>query len=107
MQRRFGSPNENEYVDYADSTGALATFTTGFSETVAREVTRVCCIHPGHIYTEMHAGWGEPGRVDRVKDAIPKERGRQPQEVARAIVWLASDEALFNTGTFLDVTCCK
>lgn len=99
---RLGSPNE--YVDYAASKGALETFTTGFAKEVAREGIRVNCIRPGHIYTEMHASGGEPGRVDRVKDSIPMGRGGQPEEVARAILWLASEEASFITGTFLDVT---
>lgn len=99
---RLGSPNE--YVDYAASKGALETFTTGLAKEVAREGIRVNCVRPGHIYTEMHASGGEPGRVDRVKDTIPMGRGGQPEEVARAILWLASAEASFVTGTFLDVT---
>ena len=99
---RLGSPGE--YVDYAASKGALETFTIGFAKEVAREGIRVNCIRPGHIYTEMHASGGEPGRVDRVKDSIPMGRGGQPEEVARAILWLASAEASFVTGTFLDVT---
>lgn len=99
---RLGSPNE--YVDYAASKGALETFTTGFAKEVAREGIRVNCVRPGHIYTEMHASGGEPGRVDHVKDTIPMGRGGQPEEVARAILWLASSEASFVTGTFLDAT---
>lgn len=99
---RLGSPNE--YVDYAASKGAIETFTIGFAKEVAREGIRVNCIRPGHIYTDMHADGGEPGRVDRVKDSIPMGRGGQPEEVARAILWLASAEASFITGTFLDVT---
>ena len=99
---RLGSPGE--YVDYAASKGALETFTTGFAKEVAREGIRVNCVRPGHIYTEMHASGGEPGRVDRVKDSIPMGRGGQPEEVARAILWLAGAEASFVTGTFLDVT---
>jgi NAD(P)-dependent dehydrogenase (short-subunit alcohol dehydrogenase family) len=99
---RLGSPNE--YIDYAASKGAVETFTTGFAREVAREGIRVNCVRPGHIYTEMHASGGEPGRVDRVKDSIPMGRGGQPEEVARAILWLASAEASFITGTFLDVT---
>jgi len=99
---RLGSPNE--YVDYAASKGALETFTTGFAKEVARDGIRVNCVRPGHIYTDIHASGGEPGRVDRVKDAIPMGRGGQPEEVARAILWLASAEASFITGTFLDVT---
>lgn len=99
---RLGSPGE--YVDYAASKGALETFTIGLAKEVAREGIRVNCIRPGHIYTEMHASGGEPGRVDRVKDSIPMGRGGQPEEVARAILWLAGAEASFVTGTFLDVT---
>ncbi|WP_186117314.1 SDR family oxidoreductase [Burkholderia gladioli] len=99
---RLGSPNE--YVDYAASKGALETFTTGFAKEVAREGIRVNCVRPGHIYTDMHASGGEPGRVDRVKDSIPMGRGGQPEEVARAILWLAGAEASFVTGTFLDAT---
>ncbi|NHH84639.1 SDR family oxidoreductase [Burkholderia gladioli] len=99
---RLGSPNE--YVDYAASKGALETFTTGFAKEVAREGVRVNCVRPGHIYTDMHASGGEPGRVDRVKDSIPMGRGGQPEEVARAILWLAGAEASFVTGTFLDAT---
>lgn len=99
---RLGSPNE--YVDYAASKGALETFTIGFAKEVAAEGIRVNCVRPGHIYTDMHASGGEPGRVDRVKDSIPMKRGGQPEEVARAILWLASDEASFVTGTFMDVT---
>ncbi|CAG2127987.1 SDR family oxidoreductase [Cupriavidus plantarum] len=99
---RLGSPNE--YIDYAASKGALETFTTGLAKELAREGIRVNCVRPGHIYTEMHASGGEPGRVDRVKDSIPMGRGGQPEEVARAILWLASEEASFVTGTFLDAT---
>ncbi len=99
---KLGSPGE--YVDYAASKGALETFTTGFAREVAREGIRVNCVRPGHIYTGMHASGGEPDRVDRVKNSIPMGRGGQPEEVARAILWLASAEASFVTGTFLDAT---
>ena len=99
---RLGSPNE--YVDYAASKGALESFTIGFSKEVAREGIRVNGVRPGHIYTEMHASGGEPGRVDRIKDTVPMGRGGQPEEVARAILWLAGAEASYVTGTFVDVT---
>ncbi|MEX1826777.1 SDR family oxidoreductase [Luteibacter sp. CQ10] len=99
---RLGSPFE--YVDYAASKGALETFTTGLAKEVAKEGIRVNAVRPGHIYTEMHASGGEPDRVDRVKATIPMGRGGQPEEVARAILWLAGDEASFITGTFLDAT---
>ena len=57
----------------------------------------------GVIYTEIHASGGEPGRVDRLGPQLPMKRGGQAIEVARAILWLLSDEASYSTGTFIDV----
>ncbi|MFC3531672.1 SDR family oxidoreductase [Vogesella facilis] len=98
---RLGSPGE--YVDYAASKGALDTLTLGLAKEVAAEGIRVNGVRPGFIYTEMHADGGEPGRVDRVKSAVPMQRGGQPEEVAAAILWLLSDAASFTTGHLLDV----
>ena len=56
------------------------------------------------IYTELHASGGEPDRVDRVKAGVPMKRGGTADEVARAILWLLSDEASYTTGTFIDVS---
>ncbi|RKQ53377.1 NAD(P)-dependent dehydrogenase (short-subunit alcohol dehydrogenase family) [Vogesella indigofera] len=98
---RLGSGGE--YVDYAASKGALDTLTIGLAKEVAAEGIRVNAVRPGFIYTEMHADGGEPGRVDRVKSAVPLQRGGQPQEVAEAILWLLSDAASFTTGSFIDV----
>jgi len=99
---RLGAPNE--YIDYAASKGALDTMTVGLAQEVAADGIRVNGVRPGYIYTELHAQGGEPGRVDRVKQYVPLKRGGQPEEVARAILWLLSDEASFSTGTFIDVT---
>jgi NAD(P)-dependent dehydrogenase (short-subunit alcohol dehydrogenase family) len=99
---RLGAPNE--YIDYAASKGALDTMTVGLAQEVAADGIRVNGVRPGYIYTDLHAQGGEPGRVDRVKQYVPLKRGGQPEEVARAILWLLSDEASFSTGTFIDVT---
>jgi NAD(P)-dependent dehydrogenase (short-subunit alcohol dehydrogenase family) len=99
---RLGAPFE--YVDYAASKGAIDTFTIGLAKEVAEEGIRVNAVRPGIIYTEMHASGGEPNRVERVKESVPLKRGGQPDEVARAILWLLSDEASFTTGAFIDVT---
>jgi NAD(P)-dependent dehydrogenase (short-subunit alcohol dehydrogenase family) len=99
---RLGSPGE--YVDYAASKGAIDTLTIGLAKEVAREGIRVNAVRPGFIYTEMHADGGEPNRVDRVKGSVPMGRGGDPDEVARAILWLLSDDASFTTGAIIDVT---
>lgn len=99
---RLGSANE--YVDYAATKGAIDTFTIGLAKEVIDEGIRVNAVRPGIIHTEIHATGGEPGRIERLKDAIPMQRGGYPEEVARAILWLLSDEASYSTGVLLDVS---
>jgi NAD(P)-dependent dehydrogenase (short-subunit alcohol dehydrogenase family) len=99
---RWGSPGE--YVDYAASKGAVDSMTFGLARELAEEGIRVNAVRPGFTYTDIHALGGEPGRVDRVKSQVPMQRGAQPEEVARAILWLLSDEASYSTGAILDVT---
>ena len=93
-----------EYVDYAASKGALDTMTLGLATEVAGEGIRVNAVRPGFIYTRIHALGGEPGRVDRFKTTVPMRRGGEADEVARTILWLASDESSYCTGALLDVS---
>lgn len=99
---RLGAPAE--YVDYAASKAAIDALTIGLAKEVATEGIRVNAVRPGVIYTEIHASGGEPGRVERVKDAVPMKRGGDASEVANAILWLLSDEASYTTGSIVDVT---
>jgi NAD(P)-dependent dehydrogenase (short-subunit alcohol dehydrogenase family) len=99
---RLGSAGE--YVDYAATKGALDTFTLGLSREVAAEGIRVNAVRPGLIRTDIHAEGGMPDRVDRLAPGVPMGRGGEPEEVARAIMWLLSDAASYVTGALLDVT---
>jgi len=99
---RTGAPNE--YIDYAMSKGALDSMTAGLAREVAPLGIRVNTVRPGFIYTGMHAAGGEPGRVDRLSRGIPLQRGGEPEEVARAIMWLLSDAAAYAVGSVIDVT---
>ncbi|MGJ8483888.1 SDR family oxidoreductase [Pseudoalteromonas sp. SYSU M81236] len=99
---RTGSPNE--YLDYAASKGALDTFTIGLAKEVASKGIRVNAVRPGLIYTDMHRDGGEVNRVDRLKSKLPLGRGGEADEVASAIYFLASEQASFTTGSFIDVS---
>ncbi|MGI9484004.1 MAG: SDR family oxidoreductase, partial [Hyphomicrobiales bacterium] len=83
---------------------ATDTMTTGLASEVAKEGIRVNAVRPGPIHTDIHASGGEPDRINRIKDAIPMGRGGKAEEVAEAIIWLASDKASYITGAFLDVS---
>ena len=98
---QLGAPGE--YVDYAASKAALDALTVGLAREVAAEGIRVNGVRAGIIYTDIHADGGEPGRVDRLGPTLPMRRGGDAVEVARAILWLLSDEASYSTGTFVDV----
>jgi NAD(P)-dependent dehydrogenase (short-subunit alcohol dehydrogenase family) len=93
-----------EYVDYAASKAALDALTIGLAKEVAGEGIRVNGVRPGLIDTEMHASGGEPGRIARLQGSVPMGRGGEAEEVARAVLWLASDEASYTTGSFIDVS---
>jgi len=93
-----------EYVDYAASKAALDVLTIGLAKETANEGIRVNGVRPGLIDTEMHASGGEPGRIERLKSSVPMGRGGEADEVARAVLWLLSDEASYTTGSFIDVS---
>ena len=98
----LGAPGE--YVDYAASKAALDTLTVGLAREVAAEGIRVNAVRAGIIYTDIHASGGEPGRPDRLGPTLPMQRSGTAAEVARAILWLLSDEASYTTGSFVDVS---
>jgi len=99
---RLGSPGE--YVDYAASKGAIDTMTLGLAKELAEDGIRVNCVRPGFVHTGIHAAGGEPNRIERLRGSIPMKRGGEPEEVARAVLWLLSEEASYSTGAILDVT---
>jgi NAD(P)-dependent dehydrogenase (short-subunit alcohol dehydrogenase family) len=99
---KLGGPGE--YVDYAASKGAIDTFTIGLSKEVGAEGIRVNAVRPGIIRTGIHQASGDPARVDRIGASAPLGRPGDPEEVARAILWLLSDEASYLSGAIVDVS---
>ena len=98
----LGAPGE--YVDYAASKAALDTLTVGLAKEVAAEGIRVNGVRAGIIRTEIHASGGEPARPDRLGPTLPMQRAGDAIEVARAILWLLSDDASYTTGSIVDVS---
>ncbi len=92
-----------EWVYYAASKGALDTMTIGLSKELAPVGVRVNGVRPGLIESDFHLH-APPGRVERMRPSIPMQRSGSTDEVAPAVLWLASTEASYVTGTFIDVT---
>ena len=99
---KLGAPGE--FVDYAAAKGAIDSFTIGLAKEVAEQGIRVNAVRPGLIATDIHQESGEPGRAERLRSAIPMQRIGNADEVAAAILWLASDAASYSTGAILDVS---
>jgi NAD(P)-dependent dehydrogenase (short-subunit alcohol dehydrogenase family) len=93
----------DEWIHYAASKGAIDTMTIGLSKEVATEGIRVNGIRPGLIDSDFHLH-ATPGRLERMAPLIPMRRAGTAAEVAAAVLWLASPEASYVTGAFIDVS---
>jgi NAD(P)-dependent dehydrogenase (short-subunit alcohol dehydrogenase family) len=89
------------WIHYAASKGALDTLTLGLAKEVAGEGIRVNGVRPGLINTEIHAV-RPPGQLQQIAKTVAMGRIGEPEEIARAILWLASEEASYVTGAILD-----
>jgi 3-oxoacyl-[acyl-carrier protein] reductase len=88
---------------YAAAKGALQVLT----RTLARELApavRVNAIMPGVIETRHHEVFSTPAKMEEYKQQTPLGRNGTAEEVAQAVLFLASDAASFINGAILDIT---
>jgi len=99
----FGLVGGATGASYAASKGAIVNLTRQMALEWAPKV-RVNCVCPGVIETPMTAGLrDDPAWAQAVLKRYPLGRFGQPEEIAAAILYLASDEAAFVTGVALPV----
>ncbi len=87
---------------YGPSKAAIDALTKTLARQLAAYGINVNGVAPHAIETEMSAEWSDEKR-ESIIEAIPLKRLGQPQEVAEAVLFLASDKANFITGEILDV----
>ncbi|MFC0246843.1 SDR family oxidoreductase [Falsochrobactrum ovis] len=98
----LGSPNE--YIHYAASKGAVETITIGSGKELAPEGIRVNGIRVGTTNTRIHTQGGNPERPAKIAALTPMGRIAEPDDIAKAALWLASPGSGFVTGTLITVT---
>ena len=87
---------------YQASKGAVRLFTKNAAMQYAKDRIRINSVHPGPIVTPMtETGRSNPDNYNRMLSKIPMNRYGRPEEVAYGVVYLASDEASFVTGSEL------
>jgi glucose 1-dehydrogenase len=92
------------HSNYAAAKGGVRMLVRSLAQELAPERIRVNAIAPGAIRTPINRqAWDSDAALEKLLRLIPYGRIGEPEDVARAAVWLASDAADYVTGTTLFV----
>lgn len=88
-------------LDYSATKGAITAFTRSLSQSVAELGIRVNAVAPGPIWTPLIPSTFSPEHVEKFGTSQPLGRVGQPDEVAPAFIFLASDDSSYMSGQVL------
>ncbi|MFD1863720.1 SDR family oxidoreductase [Planococcus chinensis] len=90
-------------IDYSATKGAILSFTRAMSGSLAEQGIRVNAVAPGPIWTPLIPASFAAEKVEGFGESTPLGRPGQPDELAPAYVYLASDDASYVTGQVIHV----
>jgi len=99
--RHGGMP---ELAHYATTKAALDGMTIGLAKELGPLGVRVNSLRPGVIVTDMHNEFGGAKLIDSIAPTIPMRRAGTPDEVAEAVLWLASERSSYVHGAVIDIS---
>jgi 3-oxoacyl-[acyl-carrier protein] reductase len=88
---------------YASSKGAMTAFTKGLAKELGPAGITVNAIAPGVIMTEIHEKFSTKENLENLRKMTPLTRLGQPEDIAGAVLFLASDSAAYVTGETVSI----
>ena len=97
-----GLEGTKELLDYSATKGAIHAFTKSLAQSLVKKKIRVNCVSPGPVWTPLNIVDKEPKEVAKHGADTPMKRPAQPEEVAPAFVFFASNvDSSYITGEVL------
>lgn len=97
-----GLEGHKHLIDYASTKGAIHAFTKSLAQNLIKRRIRVNCVSPGPVWTPLNVSDKEPEQVAKHGENTPLKRPAQPEEVAPAFVFFASEaDSSYITGEVL------
>lgn len=97
-----GLEGSGELLDYSATKGAIHAFTKALAQNLVKKGIRVNCVAPGPVWTPLNVADKDPADVAKHGADTPMKRPAQPEEIAPAFVFFASDaDSSYITGEVL------
>lgn len=97
-----GLEGNKQLLDYSATKGAIHAFTKSLAQMLVERGIRVNCVAPGPVWTPLNVADKEPQKVAEHGKKTPMQRPAQPEEIAPAYVFFASDaDSSYITGEVL------
>jgi NAD(P)-dependent dehydrogenase (short-subunit alcohol dehydrogenase family) len=99
-----GLEGSKELLDYSSTKGAIHAFTKSLAQSLVEKGIRVNCVAPGPVWTPLNVVDKDPADVAKHGADTPMKRPAQPEEIAPAFVFFASNaDSSYITGNVLPI----